>query len=394
MRIKKRWRARIFATSIAAVLLHISRAHADATLETLVTFDGTNGFVPQAGVIEGRDGNLYGTLSYGGWYDLGTIYRLAPNGTCVILTTFDGANGSHPSGRLVQGKDGDFYGTTLQGGVRGDGTVFKLSPAGTATTLFSFGAYGENGGQSTNGWEPCGGLTEGKDGNSYGTTTGTGFSGNGTVFKITPNGKLTTLAAFNETNGSQPVSEVVEGTDGSFYGTTTQGGPKHNGTTFKLSADGILTAPASFHSDTTGLPFPLLIKEASGDIYGTDNRPAFRVNSNSVLSGVGWLLQAKDGNCYGTTFAGNADGTQFGFGTVFRISRDGLRTTLVSFNRTNGANPLPDLVQSREGIIYGVTTSGGIYNQGTVFRLQLTQSPSPQLAATPTINVPVLGDDQ
>ncbi len=105
----------ILRAVILAILLCVPPTYAEVTLTTLVTFDETNGCIPQAGLLQGNDGNFYGTLSYGGWHDLGTVFRMGPDGKCVILVTFDGENGSHPSG-LIQGRDGNFYGTTLEGG--------------------------------------------------------------------------------------------------------------------------------------------------------------------------------------------------------------------------------------------------------------------------------------
>src|SRR5690348_2532335 len=95
---KKKAGLRAFAVTLIVVLLYATGVNAEVSLDTMVTFDGTNGYIPQGGLVEGRDGNLYGTLSYGGWYDLGVVFKMAPNGKCVILVTFDGANGSHPDG--------------------------------------------------------------------------------------------------------------------------------------------------------------------------------------------------------------------------------------------------------------------------------------------------------
>jgi len=116
----------ILPTAIISTLLFFAPpVRAEVTLTTMVSFDGTNGYLPQAGLVQGRDGNFYGTLSYGGWHDLGTLFRMAPNGACVILVTFDGENGSHPNS-LLQGKDGIFYGTTLAGGPEGQWSPRRL----------------------------------------------------------------------------------------------------------------------------------------------------------------------------------------------------------------------------------------------------------------------------
>jgi uncharacterized repeat protein (TIGR03803 family) len=286
--------ASVWTISLLALCLR-----AEITLTTLVTFDGTNGYVPQGGLVEGRDGNFYGTLSYGGWYDDGVIYRMTSNGECVILVTFDGENGSHPD-CLIQGKDGNFYGTTLQGGTGGSGSVFKMKPDGGITTIASF-----NG--NTISFSPFG-LIQGQDGNLYGSM----------------------CASMGEDASGRTKS------------------------TFKVTLNGELSAPAIIPG------------------------------SNSA----GGLLKTKDGDFYGTTFADTGDGSsRFGYGTVFKTGHDGMRTTLVVFNGTNGANPMGELVQGSDGNIYGITTRGGAFNQGTVFRLNLTKASRP---VTTNVNVPIL----
>src|ERR1041385_2446252 len=126
IRKKHSYRVGKLGTSLAILLLAVA-SRVDVLLETVVTFDETNGYLPQGGLTADASGNLYGTLSYGGWHNLGTIFKIATDGKCVILTTIDGANGSHPNGRLILGKDGNFYGTTLQGGDSGSGSVFQMT---------------------------------------------------------------------------------------------------------------------------------------------------------------------------------------------------------------------------------------------------------------------------
>ncbi|MGO8929612.1 MAG: choice-of-anchor tandem repeat GloVer-containing protein [Limisphaerales bacterium] len=261
----------------------------------MVHFDGTNGYIPGSSLVQGRDGNFYGALSYGGWFDLGTAYRMSPDGKCVILTTFDGENGGHPSSLLL-GEDGNFYGTTLQGGPSGDGSVFRMTPAGAITTLTTF-----------------------SDSMTY-----------------SPGG-------------------LVQGPDGSLYGSVSR--LDRQNWPFKLTLAGELT-----------MPF-------------TNRVPAGDTSE---------LLKARDGNSYGTTFADRGDGTSsFGLGTVYKLSSAGERTTLVVFNRTNGANPVGKLVQGHDGNIYGITSEGGPLGHGTIYRLNLSkpESPSPPPGR---INVPIL----
>src|ERR1019366_8681017 len=182
----------------------------------------------------------------------------SPAQTFTTLVNFAGANGAHPQASLIQGTDGNFYGTTEAGGTSGNcsggcGTVFKITAGGTLTTLHSF--------DGTDGAYPSAGLVQATDGNFYGTTEGGGASGNcsggcGTVFKITPGGTLTTLYSFNSSDGDRPSAGLVQASDGNFYGTTYYGGTSNNcggyacGTVFKISPGGTLTTLYSFCAQT------------------------------------------------------------------------------------------------------------------------------------------------
>jgi uncharacterized repeat protein (TIGR03803 family) len=232
-----------------------------------------------------------------------------------------------PNGKLVQGADGSFYGMTNGGGEKNRGTVFKVTPDGNLSTLFSF--------NGTNGGYPQGGLFIGGDGNFYGTTTVGGTNGLGTVFKLTVDGILTTLVSFDGPNGAGPVAGLALGTDGNFYGTT-QGGGSGGGAVFKLSPGGALTTLASFAS--------------------FDN-----VNGAAPQAA---LTLGKDGNFYGTT----SEAGQYGFGTIFQITPDGTLTTLASFNGTNGASSRTALTEGTDGSFYGTATEGTT-GFGTVFKV-------------------------
>jgi uncharacterized repeat protein (TIGR03803 family) len=203
-------------------------------LTTLHTFNagGTGeGNYPQAGLVQGTDGNLYGTTAYGGASGYGTIFKITPAGTLTTLHSFDISDGANPYAGVVEGTDGNFYGTTLSGGANGYGTVFKITPAGTLTTLHSF--------DITDGASLSAGVAEGSDGNFYGTTLNGGASRYGTVFKITPAGTLTTIHNFDDTDGATAQGGLAQATNGTFYGTTSAGGASDNcaagcGTVFSL----------------------------------------------------------------------------------------------------------------------------------------------------------------
>jgi uncharacterized repeat protein (TIGR03803 family) len=168
------------------------------TYTVLHSFHYAEGVEPLAGLVQATNGNLYGTTGLGGAYpDAGTIFKITPSGTLTAIYDFCSqshcTDGAMPAAMLVQGTDGSFYGTTMAGGVYPDaGTIFKITPSGTLTTLYTF-FY-------TYGYEPRAGLVQGADGSFYGTTgygvLNTYTSDGGTVFKITPDGKLTTLFTF------------------------------------------------------------------------------------------------------------------------------------------------------------------------------------------------------
>jgi len=219
-------------------------------LTTLISFSKSNGAAPLAALVQGSDGNFYGTTSLGGnlvfnnGAGFGTVFKMTSAGVLTRLVSFTGANGSYPSAGLVQGTNGNFYGTAEYGGNLGlnagygFGTVFQMTTNGTLTTLVSFNL--------ANGYNPSAGLVQGSDSNFYGTTDGGGAGVGGTVFKMTPAGVLTTLVSFNRADGSQPYAGLVQGSDGSFYGTTEYGGANGRGTMFRVTPTGVLTPLVSF----------------------------------------------------------------------------------------------------------------------------------------------------
>ena len=332
------------------------------TLTTLASFNETNGAYPYASLVQGNDGNLYGAILSGGDNPncvpdgCGTVIRISPQGTVTRLYSFcslsNCADGGNPSGSLVQGTDGDFYGTTSVGGAGGrGGTFFKITPNGTLTTLYSFCSQPN----CTDGSSPWGGLVQGSDGNFYGTTESGGSStacggGCGTVFKITSSGALTTLHSFDGGDGWNPLGALVQATDGNFYGTTyyaqLQGSEYCCGTVFKITSAGALTTLYSFN----GYP------------------------SDDMLYPIGTLVQASDGNFYGTTNQGGNNSSDAG--TVFRITPGGSVTLLYSFcsqpNCADGADPMAGLVQATDGNLYGTTWGGSTSRPGTAFKISLS----------------------
>jgi uncharacterized repeat protein (TIGR03803 family) len=239
--------------------------------------------------------------------------------SAVPIFSFDASvtNGAYPEANLTLGPDGNFYGTTEAGGTNNDGTIFKVTTNGTLTTLVNFNGI--------NGANPLDALTLGPDGNFYGTTEyggntvgDTSFNagmGGGTVFQVTTNGTLTTLVNFAETNGVSPHAGLALGPDGNFYGATS------DGIVFKVTPDGTSTTLTNFNGDNGASPF------AS-------------------------LTLGPDGNFYGTTESGGSAGG----GTVFELTTNGILTTLVNFDGTNnGVSPQAGLTLGPDGNFYGAT---------------------------------------
>jgi len=288
----------------------------NGTLTTLVSFDYGNGASPAAGLVPGLDGNLYGTTEYGGPGGTGTVFKITTNGILTSLASLDFfANGAYPTAGLIQGPDGNFYGTTAYGGPQGDGGVFSLTPSGVLTTLVLF--------NMTNGAYPAAGLVQGGDGTFYGTTEFGGALNQGTVFSLTTNGVLTTLVSFDVEIGEQPSAGLVLGTNGSLYGTTACGGLGSAGTVFRLTTNGLLTTLVSFNGPNGAYPMAGLVPDPNGNLYGTTTRGGdddagtlFRLAGDGTLTTIlsftgangaspqAVLLPGLDGNLYGTAAAG------------------------------------------------------------------------------------------
>jgi uncharacterized repeat protein (TIGR03803 family) len=373
----------------AGTVFKISRT---GSLASLYSFHFTGGALPN-GLVEGSDGNFYGTTSgyphepYGYQYDYGTVFQLTPGGTLTSLYSFTGGNdGANPFVQLVEGSDGYFYGTTLAGGTSNAGTVFKISANGALTTLYSF-----TGGKD--GFYPNG-LAPGSDGYFYGTTGNGGTYQCGTVFQISAIGALTTLYSFTgaQFSGLGPIGAMVEGSDGYFYGTT-----QYN--VFKISTNGALTTLYSFVRGNNGLEPNCLAQGSDGFFYGTTgyggatfgqdgaegDGTVFKVSSTGAFASLysfttrddgvnpDGLVQGGDGYLYGTTeMGGPYDWNYGGYGTVFRISTNGRLTSLYAFTGGNdGANPSTGLMEGSDGRFYGATQNGGAGGAGTVFRLTI-----------------------
>lgn len=381
------WCTRAFA----AFLLWTASAIAlpAQTFTTLVNFDGTNGADPAGPLVQGPDGDFWGTTYRLGPLGSGTVFKVDITGTLTTVYSFCSqahcVDGSFPSAGLVLGSDGDLYGTTANGGANGSGTVFKITSVGALTTLHSF--------NSSDGAQPVAPLVLGADGAFYGTTAGGGLYGSGTVFKITPRGTFTTLHSFNGTDGDYPPADaLVGGGDGNYYGTTGLGGANGFGTAFKITPGGTLTTLYNFQDSGDGAnPYAGLVQASDGKFYGAtyDGTKSgygtiFRITPKGVLTTLltfpadgsqgadcaARLVQATDGNLYGTTVAGGAGSDN---GTIFKTTLSGALTTLHSFDVAEGMEP-GALVQATSGKFYGVAL-GGSQDDGTIFSLDTGLGP-------------------
>jgi uncharacterized repeat protein (TIGR03803 family) len=381
------WKKILFVISLSAATPILSRAQA---FKTLIIFDGTNGATPvDTPLVQGTNGNLYGTTLGGGSHGSGTVFEITRAGKLTTLYSFcsqsNCADGSGPYGGLVLGNDGNFYGTTSTGGADGiSGTVFRITPDGTLTTLHSF--------NGADGSRPMAPMILTIDGNFYGITENGGPILNaGTIFKITRTGTLTTLHSFGSGDGSFANGPLVQGADGNFYGTTEIGGANGFGTIFKVTPSGSFSTFHSFNSTDGSAPACGLVLASNGNLFGTTyeggsnnscpNGTVFKItmdgtlttlhsfDSNNGANPIAGLIRATDGNFYGTTYAGGRGG---GWGTLFKITPSGTVTTLHSFEGTDGAQPYGPVTQATSGSLYGTATNGTSgASEGTLFEVDL-----------------------
>jgi uncharacterized repeat protein (TIGR03803 family) len=374
-------------------------AHAQ-TFNVLASFDGTNGAYPELSLVQGTDGNLYGTTSAGSW-DGGTVFKITRHGELTTLHSFCADGGicgdGYSPGQLVLATNGDFYDTTNVGGgsvtprIRyGSGTFFQITPTGMFRTLRG----------SCSCFSP---LIQGTDDNFYGST-------GASIFRMTLAGTVTTLHSPIPLS-SIPGGGLVEANDGNFYGigggnNLCFGGPC--GGISKVTPFGESMTLYNFCSQpgcTDGAaPNPPLILARDGNLYGTTSDllvspgvgTVFRVTLNGTLTTLhkfctatirqigcadgsepfAPLVEATDGNFYGTT----AFGGDHNKGVVFKITPQGALTTVYSFcsqsNCDDGADPEGGLLQATDGKLYGTTTvSAGTAGFGEVFSLDVGLGP-------------------
>jgi len=362
---------------------------------TLHTFTGapSDGAYCYSGVVSDGAGILFGTTALGGSAKLGTAFKLRTDGTgFTVLYSFIDSDGSGPAAPLAQDAQGFLYGTTEFGGASAAGDVFKVKNDGTSfAVLHDFAT-------SNDGQKPVGGVVLDGSGFLYGTTTGGGSSGMGTVFKLKTDGTgYTALHSFagGASDGNAPYATLILDGAGFLYGTTLDG-PSGMGTVFKLKTDGTSFALLhTFNGGTTdgNRPYSPLLLDGSGYLYGTtrgggvsDEGTVFKVNtdgtafallhsfaggvSDGAYSQAGLILDGS-GFLYGTTVNGGT--ASLGQGTVFKMRTDGTGFVLLhafAGGSSDGANPFYSGVTLGAGnVLYGTTFNGGSGGEGTVFQV-------------------------
>ncbi len=373
---------------------------------------GNAGINPASKLVLASTGTFYGLTSGGGQYGNGSVFSYTPSAGVNVVHSFTLSDG-HPGNfaALIVGSDGNIYGTTSTGGTSAAGSVFKLTPSGTFTTLYSFPAVNSQPSPGTTTNEPSG-LTQGADGNLYGTTN-FGGNGYGTVFKLTTLGVFTNLYTADAT-ASNPNGGIVQASNGNFYGTMegAETGSNNNGCIFQITSAGTFTILYNGFGTTAREPSGHLIQSSNGLLYGTTIYNVFNMSLSGSYSSLaqlpqtpvqdeqnplGGVIQATDGNFYGIAY----DAVAMSYNVVYKVTPSGTLTTLASLSSLNTTfntdvpivkNGNISLTQGSDGNLYGTTYNGGEANSGTIFSVStsgvLTElvdfSSAPVITSQPT----------
>jgi uncharacterized repeat protein (TIGR03803 family) len=381
-----------------AVIPPTSQGQTETILHSFSNRKG-DGQYPAASLIRDSAGNLYGTTVWGGIHNWGSVFKIDKTGKETLSHSFTGGtDGAFPVAGLIRDAAGNLYGTTTVGGYVdycpvggffGCGTVFKLDTTGHLTVLYTF--LGPPDGDSPSG------LIEDASGNFYGTTAAGGDStnfyyGGGTVFKLDTTNKESILYSFTGlSDGYSPRAGIVRDAKGNIFGTTYLGGDLTCGsygcgTVFELKSSGTETVVHTFTGGADGsAPFDALVKNGNnlvgttsaggthgfGTVFSVDKSGTKTVlyNFTGAPDGSGPnsnVVRDSAGNLYGTTYTGGV----YNLGTVFKIDTTGKETVLYSFgNKADGKYPEAGLILDSAGSLYGTTYYGGDANMGTVFKI-------------------------
>ena len=393
----------------------IFRMNTRGTVTTLYSFENSiTGHEPRGGLVRDTDGAFYGTTNLGGVNYQGVVYKMTiatvggnPVATVTPYYSFKGSNFISPAlsepglpdyGELIIGSDSKLYGTSQAGGVYNLGTAYSLGIVGSGfpklAVLHSFNIAPDAGGSY-----PLAGVTEGRDGRLYGTTSVGGANGFGTVYSLTRDGgTFTDIHDFTgspDADGGSPQSQLTRSSAGTFYGTTPSGLYTGGGTLYKISSTGIYSLLYSFDGFAGQGPTWQPILAADGKLYGTTIKGGsgigtgfcagvvyrFDLSTNRIstfaeFNGIDGCLpnaitQGTDKNFYGTGEHGGLTSPKpslaEGKGSAFKISSTGTVSLLYSFHARPGHYPY-GTVQGPDGQFYGVTSEGGYFERGTIYK--------------------------
>jgi uncharacterized repeat protein (TIGR03803 family) len=330
------------------------------------SFDDGQGYAP-VGLIQGSDGRLYGATRGGGDFADGTVYSIGLGGDHLVLHSFSlSVDGSQPGPDLLETSDGNFYGVTTFS-IR----LFRINAAGTHTTL-----------RDLTGSDSPGELIQGADGRLFGPTQGGGVDDGGTIYAVPLSGGFTTVHDFRLGDSDGRPNGVIQASNGQFYGTTRLAplsGRGLIGTVFAMDDTGARTTLHTFQISIPffvfdGTPLSNLVEANDGNLYGTTfnefDAPfppgqIFRITpggTHTTVSGSytlrAGLIQASDGRLYGTSAAASdplVRASQRAYGTVFRVETSGTRTVLHQFEGGDSADPIAEVVEIDDGTLYGTT---------------------------------------
>ena len=382
---------------IALCVMVVAGVVSAQTYKEVISFNGNSAAGPGTPLTQGTDGALYGMTAYGGTggclgnvIGCGVIFRVA-KGQFQILYNFQPTGLIYPYFGLVLAPSGNFYGVAIGGGPGGYGVTFEVTPQGNLSVIHQF-LRGDDAG-----YNPSAAPTLGIDGNFYGATTNGGAPSNscpygcGTIYKMTPAGDLTTLYSFCPQNycpdGEEPVGALAQGLDGNFYGTAGQGGLYKKGTIFKITPSGKFTSLYTFENfspTNTGL-----ILGNDGNFYGMTGSSLYQVTPEGTVTelpgfsgeGADLPVLGSDGNFYWPAYESGYSK----YGGLFEMPPNGKPVSLYAFAGypDDGSEPEASLVQATNGTFYGTTYSGGgspcNYGEypgcGTVFSLDMGLPP-------------------
>ena len=346
------------------------------------SFTGSNGATPLSALTAAGNGIYYGTTYNGGSLNSGSIFQFdSATGSITLQDSFTGTNGANPAAALTAAGNGIYYGTTRGGGSNGTGSIFKFDSAiGSITLQDSF--------TGTNGAYPLAALTAVGNGIYYGTTSFGGSLNSGSIFKFdSATGSITLQDSFTGSNGATPLSALTAAGNGIYYGTTYIGGSNGLGSIFQFdSATGSITLQGSFTGSNGINPEATLTAAGNGIYYGTTyfggslgSGSIFQFDSvtgsitpqgsftgfNGAYPTRAALTAAGNGIYYGTTPQGGI----YNEGSIFEFdSTTGSITLQASFTGSNGAYPYAALTAVGNGIYYGTTQDGGSNNTGSIFK--------------------------